>query len=848
MAGSDTNRPASASIPENNDVVVIGSGLGGLTCALELARNGLKVCMFEQYNVAGGYAHSFRRKGYHFDISLHHIGGLGPGNLNHDLLASLGIFEKLRCVRRENLFTAEFPGFKATLPNRAEDILEELGRRFPDERSGLSRLFEILTSLKADVIGPTLNPGFDTPLEERTSTEYVKSTLGDIISAHVSDPDLAAILGQIWMFVGLPPSQVSANFSTCVFCSAFIEGAYYVTGGGGALARMMVKRLRELGGECILRTGVKRIVVEDGAAIGVELEKGQFVPARIVVSNANPHHTFFDLVSSDEVSKIYRYRIEQMESSLSTYSLYLGLDCKPSRLGIPEGNLFHNYQADCDDAYRRAMAHEIDATDWYVTSYENTDDAMCPVGTGIVSFAELTPARDWLELDSETYVSRKQKVKKRLLAKYTRRFPGIEDHIVVSEFATPRTMARYTRSRHGAIYGLAQTKEQSNSKRLRNRSPIERLFLTGAWTWFGGGYEGSIVAGIQTADSVLKEIDAPAATSRVHIAAPGVYAENEKLAKVRTDERSIALGDLDPDDDYYRYRLKVRVFGDDMNSKGNADASSYLRYMDRGRVEAIEEVCKAVGRESWLKEFVVNVYRIDAECAIVVGLGDWLEVQTGLRKTSSHRAAFDQRIVRKSSGEVVADAVVEVLFLDQERQLVPVPGELTERGPDESKKSIERKESVPFSDEDHFPFRTLFRVYYEDTDCQEITYHVSYARYCERALFELVGAVWPEMKTQIWISEHKVGIARIDLRYLNSSTLGDYLEVRTGVLGATSHRIVFGQRIAFQGSGKVIANVTNEVEFRDENDVPVPIPRQALDATLGALPQNRRGPRRGIPK
>ncbi|MCP4678614.1 MAG: FAD-binding protein [Deltaproteobacteria bacterium] len=836
MVGSDTNRLASPSIPENNDVVVIGSGLGGLACALELARNGLKVCMFEQYSAAGGYAHSFRRKGYHFDISMHHIGGLAPGNLTHDLLSSLGIFERLRCTRRDNLFTAEFPGFEATLPNRPEDILEELGTRFESERTGLSRLFDILTSLKADVIGPTLNPDFDKPFEERISTEYLESTLGDIISTHISDPNLIAILGQIWMLVGLPPSQSAATFSTCVFCSSFIEGAYYITGGGGALARVMVKRLRELGGECILRAGVKRIVVEKGAATGVELEDGQFIKSRVVVSNANPHHTFFDLVSDDDISKIYRYRIEQMDSSLSSYSLFLGLDCLPSRFGIPEGNLFHSYKADCDDAYRRAMAHEIDETDWYATSYENTDDSMCPAGTGIVSFVELTPARDWIELDNETYASRKQEVEKRLLAKYAKRFPGIEDHIAVSEFATPRTMARYTRNRHGAVYGLAQTLEQASNKRLRNRSPIERLFLTGAWTWFGGGYEGSIVAGIQTADSVLSEIDAPAPASRVRIAAS--QGQNGDLIKDEIEKRSIALGDLDPDDDYYRYRLKVRVFGDDMNSKGNADASSYLRYMDRGRVEAIEEVCRKVGKESWLKEFIVNVYRIDAECAIVVGLGDWLEVQTGLRKTSSHRAAFDQRIVRKATGEVVADAVIEVLFLNDERHLVPVPEELTGRGPDESKTSIERKEPVPFSDEAHFPFRTLFRVYYEDTDCQEITYHVSYARYCERALFELVGAVWPEMKTQIWISEHKVGIARIDLRYLNSSTLGDYLEVRTGVLGVTSHRIVFGQRIAFQDSGKVIADVTNEVEFRDENDVPVPIPRQALDATLGALPQN----------
>ncbi len=834
-------RQADTPIPENNDVVVIGSGLGGLTCALELARNGLKVCVLEQHRVAGGYAHSFRRRGYHFDISLHYIGGLAPGALTHGVLSTLGVFQKLQVQRRETLFTAEFPELSVVLPNRQGGILDELSRLFPKERSGLVELFNFLPKLKTDVMAPSIDPDFNEAFENRISMQYMDRTFGDVLGEYISDPGLLALLAQVWMFIGLPPSLSTATFSTCVFCSSFVEGAFDITGGGAALVRAMVERLREMGGECVTRSSVKRIHVEDGTATGVELEDGQFVPARAVVSNANPYHTFFDLIPGDEISKIYRFRLKQMESSLSIYSLYLGLDCPPSELGIQGGNFLFNYKPDCEDAFRRAVAHEIDQSDWCVTSYEDSDDTMYPSGAGVVSFAELTGSGDWFDLDEETYTNRKREVQQRLITKYAKRFPGIEEHIAVSEFATPRTMASFTRNHRGAVYGLAQTVEQSNSKRLRNRSPVEGLFLTGAWTWAGGGYEGSIMTGVQTAGSVLSEMDTPRRAPKIQVSEAATAFEYKSERREQKEIAAVGLGDLDPDDEYYRFRISVNVYGDDLNSRGNADTSSYFRYMDRGRVEAIEAICLEADKESWLREYVVNVYRIDADCATIVGLGHRLEVQTGVRRISSHRASFDQRIVNLGTGEVVADAMVEVLFLDDERRLVPVPDELTDRETAESKTSIERHAPVPFTDEAHFPFRAPFRVYYEDTDCQGITYHVSYARFCERSLFQMVRAVWPEMTTRTWMTRHKVSVARMDLRYLNSSTLGDRLEVRTGVLGVTSQRITFGQRIAFQESGKVIADVTTEVEFRDENEKIVPIPAPVLDATYEALPQNGGG-------
>ncbi|MBW2276370.1 MAG: FAD-dependent oxidoreductase [Deltaproteobacteria bacterium] len=837
-------RELKRSIPSAVDVVVVGGGLGGLSCAVELARQGFGVYVLEQHRIAGGYAHSFVRKGYHFDVSLHYLGGLAPGSLTHGILGSIGVLDKLGVRKRETVFTAEFPDFSIVLPNDRTGIVQELARQFPSERDGLAKLFAFLQKLKLDVIGPTVDPDFDVQATDRLADKYAEHTFGDVLSEFISDPGLLAVLGQLWMYIGLPPSRSNSAFSTCVFCSSFIEGSYEVEGGGTALVRAMVERLREFGGECLTRTKVSRILTRDGAATGVELSSGEVVAAKVVVSNANPYQTFFELLPKDAVSRVYRYRLEQMESSLSAYSMYLGLDCPPEKIGVPPDNYFKNHAADCDDGYRRALDGDIERTDWSATRCDHPGQVMFPEGAGVLSIAELAPTGDWLELDDAAYIARKAEVQQRLLSKYEGRFPGLEDHIAVMEFATPRTMQRFTLNHDGAIYGLAQTVEQSGRKRLRSRSPLSKLFLTGAWTWSGGGYEGAIMTGMQTAKTILQEIDAPRPAEPVRLLPDGSLPSPPKpsVAPPSGIGQAGAVGD----DEHYRFKHQVMVFGDDMNSRGFADVSSYFRFLDRGRVEAIETICRDADLGSWLDRFVVNVYRIEAVCATVSGLADLLEVRTGLRKTSTHRAAFDQRIFNETSGDLVLEAAVEVLFLDENRALVPVPSELPTDDFGGSELLDPSHAPAPFGEEQMFPFRTPFRVYYEDTDAQGITYHVAYVRFCERALFHLVRTVWPEMSAKLWMSESRANVARFDIRYLNASSLGDRLEVASGPLRVTNERLIFGQRILFAGSGKVVADAVAEIEFRDEQEQPMPIPQMIVDASREFLPPDRIGeaPRR----
>jgi len=829
-------------IPGSVDVAIVGAGIGGLICGVELARQGLSVCVFDKGLVAGGYAQSFRRRGYHFDLSLHHVGGFDPGCFMHGVLESLGILEKLTLHRPETLFRAEFPGFGITLPNHREGIIEALCAQFPGERAGILALFDFLPRLKMDVISPLLDASFNTPLHDRPSSEYLERSYQQLLSEHISDRSLLAVLGQMWMYLGLPPSQSSANYSACVNATAFVEGEWSIVGGGAAFVRGIIERLRELGGECFTGKEVVEVSMGDGAVRQVVLADGRTVACRMVVIATSPVHAFDALIPPGEVSEIYRYRLRQMTPSLSMYSMYLGLNCPASDVGLSDGHFFYNHDTDPDGAFERVLRHDIDRTDYAVSCSTDLRTVVTPERCSILTFSEPTPASDWLHLPPDEYRNRKQQVQKILLTKYERRFPGLSRCIDVMEFITPRSFHRFTNNTDGAVFGFAQGLEQSNTRRLRNRTPVAGLYLTGAWTSPGGGYEGAVAGGIETAKTLLGDyrFELPAPPVRLlpdvsRASSPSPEEGSDLQQPLIQFDTRVSL------DSHYRFSFPVLVYGDELNSRGNTDASSYLKYMDRARMEAIEEICRTQGKKPWMSEYQIKVYRIEARCATVTRLADPLEVRTGIRRISHHRVSFDQRILNRRNNRIVADAAIEVLFLNNQDQLVPCPEGLlnTDDAVPDFKK--DRTEPLPFREDEHFPFRSRFRVYFEDTDMQAIMFHVSYVKYCERAMFDLIRSIWPDVSTNVWMSRTNATIARIDIRYLKAALLGERLEVRTTLVDMDARRLCFGQRIINQQTGEVVSDAVTDVEFRDNRGNAFPVPKEIADVAKAHLIETKRG-------
>jgi len=779
------------------DVAIVGSGLGGLTTALELARNGYKVAVFEQHRVAGGYAHSFKRKDFEIDVSLHHFGGLSDGKSIHGVLKTLGVLDRIKYKRKKDIMCVRFPDGEKTIANHPGSYKDFLIREFPREKEQILKLLEHLKLLRWHIVGGWIDPDFDIPPQELLVNNYLEKTFLELIREYVADEKLIAYLSQFWMYIGLPPEHVNATFSTCVFNSHFLEDIYDIDGGGAAITCAYIDQLRSLGSECFVKSKVKRIIVESGKAAGVELENGEVFKTDIVVSNADPYQTFNKLIGKDDVSKLYRFRLEKMEKAVSLLSLYVGLDCPASQFGVPISMYFYNHSFNPTTAYELAMKEKFDKTDWCLTNYETSKVCKFPKGDGLLCFVEIAPASDWLDLDDEAYTKKKEAVKKTLLKKYEKRFPGLSSHIKMIEFGTPRTMNKFSMNEGGSVYGLAQTVEQSASKRLRNNTPIEGLFLTGSWTWSGGGYEGAIMSGVQTSASII-----------------GKYSsKNEALPiQVRMDAgRERKKNNFIKD---------VRVYNGDVSAGGIADLNCFMRFMDRGRVDSSESIFNLDPHESLFEHYNLQVYSISAKYSKDVVPGDFMKVLSDYHKRTSYRMVCHQKFVTEQKEDPVLDALVELVQVDDNGALMEIPEEISDETPvaevtNVNTKTFKLKRVEPF-------FEHKMVAYTEDSDLQGVVFHAAYLRYCEESLFEFIESVCGEdHKCSHWV------FPEFYIRFLNSVHVGNNLLISINA-DIVEDKVVFFQRVRMPDLNKVAVEISFELELRNESNQRIDIPDKLL--------------------
>jgi len=366
----------------NPDVLVIGAGLGGLSCAVELARQGLKVRLLEAAELPGGCLRTFRKRGHHFHMSPQYLGSLQPGGAADAILVALGVRDQIETRRPPLFLTAELPSLRLQLPNDREGLLQTLGETFPREMGGVRGLFETVEGLSGAVLDSMLFPGRDPGSWRGQLDTWRGRTFQQLLTEHVVDPRLQALLGQTWMNMGLPPGRAAAPFAAAVFASGWLDGVATIVGGGTALVRALHDRLIELGGESTLGATVARIAVDRGQVRGVVLEDGTVIDSRLVVAAIDPFQVFQRLIPGPEVSRLFRFRLQNMEPSISMYSLHLGLDCAPSAIGVPGSTTFVNPQQDHDEAYRRAVEGELHHSSWRITSYEGSHDECAPPRRG----------------------------------------------------------------------------------------------------------------------------------------------------------------------------------------------------------------------------------------------------------------------------------------------------------------------------------------------------------------------------------------------------------------------------------------------------------------------------------
>lgn len=496
------------------DIVVIGAGLGGMSAATSLARSGKKVLLMEKHNVPGGYASSFTRGRFEFDVALHEFTGLGDANKRGPvwrILNEYGVFSKVEFIRIPDLYRSVIPGVDITVPIGRENFEQVLCEQFPKEATGIKKFTATMFDL-ADEAQKAFRVGMKAAMEDPSKYPILTSTYGcsltDVLKPLVSDDVARAVLSVLYMYCGQPPSKCSF-FSFALGVANIIKfGAAHIKGRSQALSQAFVDIIEENGGHVWLNSGAKRILVSNGKIRGVVAEDGTRIGCHRVICNVNPMTTCIDLIGRENIPDWYLKRLGKWTAGVSSFNVYLGLDCTCQSLGLMNHENFVSIGTDLDQLHE-SMRHSIsfDPYGTMATAYNVADPDFSPPGTGVVALCLLAYAEPWLKLSPVEYAEAKNKLADKLITLTERLAPGLRAHIEVMEISTPLTNIRYTGNPGGSIYGFEENLQGAGNTHLPTRGPIEGLYFANAWVNISGGFEPCVISGKMAANEVIKDMD-----------------------------------------------------------------------------------------------------------------------------------------------------------------------------------------------------------------------------------------------------------------------------------------------------------------------------------------------------
>ena len=480
---------------EKYDVIVIGAGIGGLTCASLLAKAGLCVLVVEQSSRPGGYVGSFIRKGFTFDCAAHFVTGCHENGTIGKLLRELGIEKEIEFIKVESPTRFIFPDFEFSFSlNDLDDGERIIKERFPQEAENLNRYKGILDKIGQDIIklGSSLPvwkiPFF--PMLFPSLVKYRNYTVKKLMDECFTDEKLKTILSI--SPVTVPPSRASLFMAAVLKAESQEAKVYYPRGGMQSFADVLVKGLRKYRGELLLNTLVTKILIDRGRVQGVKLADGREIRASYVISNTSLKQTFYKLVGKEHLRRRFIRRIEKKELSLSCFMLYLGIDMDLKSLGLNfRINVYPTY--DSERQYALWKAGEMPEEFSFIMNISSLIDPItAPKGMHALTITTAAPyhyCKNWGTRDGGKieYRRLKENIMERMIEKAEKIIPGLSSHIIYQEAATPITLERHTLNTQGAIYGLAATPKQIGPGRFKNKTPIKGLYLVGHYTYVAHG-------------------------------------------------------------------------------------------------------------------------------------------------------------------------------------------------------------------------------------------------------------------------------------------------------------------------------------------------------------------------
>lgn len=489
----------------DTDVIIIGAGVAGLTCACLLAKKGLKVLMIEKNPKVGGCCTSFQKDGFSFDLSVQSIGECQKGGRIWRLLKELDLLDQIRFVPLEPAREYHFPDRKVYQSSNLEVHIENLSSLFPGEKEGIEQVYRILGKIFEEYSEiPSSLDWFDPSSFSSKFPllyQYRDKTYADLINGLVSNSFLKTLLAIRSSYALLPPEEISVAGMAGIEMSYFNYGVSCIEGKVEEIPLRLEGALRKMGGEVWKGCEVKRILINEKKAAGVKIENGQEMTGNVIISNTDAHATFVDLIGEDSLPGGFLSKLKGMRPSLSYFILYLGIEGKVDELSVSNNEVF-------SDAYLLNEYHSLyenrisDKASFYLLVPSKVNPSHAPRGKSTLCLSYKVP----YHLSADWGKEIRNQLSQSLIAKASFFVPDLKKRILVSVETTPKTIERWTHNRWGAAYGWAQIPSQSGIHRLRRTTPIQNLYLSGHWTSPGGGIAGVVASGELTAEAVLNRL------------------------------------------------------------------------------------------------------------------------------------------------------------------------------------------------------------------------------------------------------------------------------------------------------------------------------------------------------
>ncbi len=489
-------------IDNTYDAIVIGSGIGGLTAGALLSKAGKKVIVIEKQDRCGGYAQSFKRKGYQFDSSIHFTGGgfdceEQRQGVIYKTLELLKVEQESPFLPLDPFCQIHLPDFVFEAPAEYTEFEEKLCKTFPTERKQIRRLFKLCLRLDDDLrrlpdkltlFGKIIMP-FSFPRVVR----YGSITVEKALNKFFKDKNLIATLASFGACFAMPITRMSFAMWSHIFVSIFAERVSYCKGSFQNLANALEKALTSYRGTIIKNCEVTSIIIEGEQAKGVVLANGESLIAPLIISNADLRHTYEGLVDRKNVPANYLSYIQSLVPSLSCFTVYIGTDLPLHTMGLTHEMLLF------DTANISKWFHNSDIqrdSNIIVSIPSLVDDSLSPKGKDTLSIISFIPYQQFSATERKKFADF-------LISKVNSIIPGLSNHIDYMETAIPTTFNRYTNNYKGSSLGWEVSKNQLGEKRPDLKSPISGLWHTGQWTKPGGGVYGTMVSGRKVSQKIL---------------------------------------------------------------------------------------------------------------------------------------------------------------------------------------------------------------------------------------------------------------------------------------------------------------------------------------------------------